>query len=48
MLAWEGFYKAKAGSYAEGALVLDLYNVSVGSWRLTRRLMALTSGAVRP
>jgi hypothetical protein len=30
MLAWEGFNKAKAASYAEAALVLDVYNVSVG------------------
>jgi hypothetical protein len=30
MLAWQGFNKAKAASYAEAALVLDLYNVSTG------------------
>jgi hypothetical protein len=30
MLAWEQFNKAKAASYAEAALVLDVYNVSVG------------------
>src|SRR5271157_2318980 len=30
MLAWEGFNKAKAASYAEAALVLDVYNVLVG------------------
>ena len=30
MLAWEHFNKAKAASYAEAALVLDVYNVSVG------------------
>ena len=30
MLAWEGFNKAKATAYAEAALVLDVYNVSVG------------------
>jgi hypothetical protein len=30
MLAWEGFNKAKAASYAEAALVGDVYNVSAG------------------
>ena len=30
MLAWEHFNKAKAASYVETALVLDVYNVSVG------------------
>jgi hypothetical protein len=30
MLAWEGFNKAKAASYAEAALVRDVYNVSAG------------------
>jgi len=30
MLAWEHFNKAKAASYAEAALALDVYNVSVG------------------
>jgi Protein of unknown function (DUF4239) len=30
MLAWDGFNRAKAASYAEAALVLDVYNVSVG------------------
>jgi hypothetical protein len=30
MLAWEGFNKAKATAHEEAALVLDLYNVSVG------------------
>jgi hypothetical protein len=30
MLAWEGFNKAKAAAYAEAAVVLDVYNVSVG------------------
>jgi Protein of unknown function (DUF4239) len=30
MLAWEGFNKAKAASYAEAASVMDVYNVSVG------------------
>jgi hypothetical protein len=30
MLAWEGFNKAKAAAHAEAALVLDVYNVSVG------------------
>ena len=30
MLAWEGFNKAKASAHGEAALVLDLYNVSVG------------------
>lgn len=30
MLTWEHFNKAKAASYAEAALVLDVYNVSVG------------------
>jgi hypothetical protein len=30
MLAWDGFNKAKAASYAEAASVLDVYNVSVG------------------
>ena len=30
MLAWDGFNKAKAAAYAEAALVLDVYNVSVG------------------
>ncbi|HMD64494.1 MAG TPA: hypothetical protein VKF83_11050 [Stellaceae bacterium] len=30
MLAWEGFNKAKGASYAEAAVVLDVYNVSIG------------------
>jgi len=30
MLAWEGYNKAKAASYKEAALVLDVYNASVG------------------
>jgi hypothetical protein len=30
MLAWEGFNKAKAASHAEAALVLEVYNVSLG------------------
>jgi hypothetical protein len=30
MLAWEGFNKAKAAAYEKAALVLDVYNVSVG------------------
>ena len=30
MLAWEGFNKAKAASYAEAALIGDLYNLSAG------------------
>jgi hypothetical protein len=30
MLAWDGFNKAKAASYTEAAVVLDVYNVSVG------------------
>jgi hypothetical protein len=30
MLAWDGFNKAKAASYAEASGVLDVYNVSVG------------------
>jgi membrane protease YdiL (CAAX protease family) len=30
MLAWDGFNKAKAASYEEAALVLDVYNVSIG------------------
>ena len=30
MLAWEGFNKAKAASYAEAAHVLEVYNVSLG------------------
>jgi len=30
MLAWEGFNKAKAASYAEAAFVLDVYNASAG------------------
>jgi len=30
MLAWDGFNKAKATSYAEAARVLDVYNASVG------------------
>jgi len=30
MLAWDGFNKAKAASYAEAARVLDVYNASVG------------------
>jgi Protein of unknown function (DUF4239) len=30
MLAWEGFNKAKAASYAEAASVLDVYNGSIG------------------
>ena len=30
MLAWEHFNKAKAASYTEAALVLDVYNVSLG------------------
>ncbi len=30
MLAWEGFNRAKAASYAEAALIGDLYNVSAG------------------
>jgi hypothetical protein len=29
MLAWQGFNKAKAATYAEAALVLDVYNASV-------------------
>jgi hypothetical protein len=30
MLAWDGFNKAKAASYAEAARVLDVYNACVG------------------
>jgi hypothetical protein len=30
MLAWDGFNKAKAAAYMEAAVVLDVYNVSVG------------------
>jgi hypothetical protein len=30
MLAWEGFNKAKAASYAEAAQALEVYNVSLG------------------
>jgi Protein of unknown function (DUF4239) len=30
MLAWEGFNRAKAASYAEAALIGDVYNLSVG------------------
>src|SRR6516162_5470218 len=30
MLAWEGFNKAKAASYAEAALIRDVYNLSAG------------------
>jgi len=30
MLAWEGFNRAKAASYAEAASVIDVYNVSAG------------------
>jgi hypothetical protein len=30
MLAWDGFNKAKAASYAEAVRVLDVYNASVG------------------
>jgi hypothetical protein len=30
MLAWEHFSRAKAASYAEAALVLDVYNASIG------------------
>ena len=30
MLAWEGFNKAKAASYAEAAQVGDVYNLSLG------------------
>ena len=30
MLAWEGFNKAKAASYAEAALIGDVYNLSAG------------------
>jgi hypothetical protein len=30
MLAWDGFNKAKAASYAEASGVLDVYNASVG------------------
>ena len=30
MLAWESFNKAKAASYAEAALVGDVYNLSAG------------------
>jgi Protein of unknown function (DUF4239) len=30
MLAWQGFNKAKAATYAEAALVLDVYNASIG------------------
>jgi Protein of unknown function (DUF4239) len=30
MLAWEGFNKAKAASYAEAAMVLDVYDVLLG------------------
>jgi Protein of unknown function (DUF4239) len=30
MLAWEGFNKAKAAAYAEAAVVLDVYNASIG------------------
>jgi hypothetical protein len=30
MLAWEGFNRAKAASYAEAALIGDIYNLSVG------------------
>ena len=30
MLAWEGFNRAKAASYAEAALIRDVYNLSAG------------------
>src|SRR5215467_13204452 len=30
MLAWEGFNRAKAASYAEAAVIQDVYMVSVG------------------
>jgi hypothetical protein len=30
MLAWEGFNRAKAASYAEAALIADVYNLSAG------------------
>jgi hypothetical protein len=30
MLAWDGFNKAKAAAYGEAALVLEVFNVSVG------------------
>ena len=30
MLAWEGFNRAKAASYAEAALIRDAYNLSAG------------------
>src|SRR5436305_9351247 len=30
MLAWEGFHKAKAASYAEASFILDVYNVAAG------------------
>jgi hypothetical protein len=30
MLAWEGFNRAKAASYAESALIGDVYNLSAG------------------
>jgi hypothetical protein len=30
MLAWEGFNKAKAATYAEASAIYDLYNASVG------------------
>jgi hypothetical protein len=30
MLAWEGFNKAKAASYAEAAVIGDVYNLSAG------------------
>ena len=30
MLAWEGFNRAKAASYAEAALIGDVYNLSAG------------------
>jgi hypothetical protein len=30
MLAWEGFNKAKAASYAEAAVVMDVYNAAMG------------------
>ena len=31
MLAWEGFHRAKAASYAEAALIGNVYNLSAGS-----------------
>jgi hypothetical protein len=30
MLAWDGFNKAKAASYAEAAAVMDVYNAAIG------------------